>query len=70
MSAQTLLVLKCSEELGDGTSGTVFPCDPDGAAALLGAITTWLSPDLDEGQHFTVEVVRMTRAAYEALPEI
>ncbi len=60
-------VLKFSPELVDGDHWTV--CDNE--RGLLGAVRAWYDEFKDQiGEQFTVEVVDMTEAEIEALPEI
>lgn len=64
----TLLVLVCSEELGDGSSGPVMPVSA--GETLLDFVREWLRNEPEEGQCFTVAVARITRDAFDAMPEM
>lgn len=60
-------ILKLSEELGDGEHWSI--CDNE--RGLIESIKAWYDEFKHEvGESFTVEVIKMTDAEIEALPDL
>lgn len=67
MDKQRYLKVPC--ELGDGHNPTIEPATPEGLRQLSESLEIWAEEAL-VGESVEIELVEMTQAEFEALPEI
>ena len=61
--------LKLHENLGDGQHETLIAADDDGYRTLAESMEAWAEEALP-GESVSVEIVEMTEAEHDALPEV